>query len=489
MPFNFIDVVRYGGGDTKDIFAWRHPGTELKAGTKLTVMPHQIAVFVKNGRIAQTFREGAHVIEGNSAPLLTGVTKMFTGGVNPNDARVYFINLTDKTNVKWGTPSPINIPVVGNVGPRSGGLTLPAGANGEYSIALSYFDPDVYSGPQTEQANAAHIDAFFHQFVSDREVTSVDDVVAVLRQKINEIIGDELGKVLIGSGIQINMIDARKSEIADEMRRRLQEPFARMEQQYGVRVFDFMLNAIVIDKSSRAYLQYAKRAQAFEDQVSEAEARQYTGVMDAQTKLMRERLDAMGRMAHTDAKAYDQNQRGYTFQQEHTLDVLQTAAGNTGSGSDLMNGGIGLGVGLGVGGSLVKGLNSAISSLGVTDFTPAAASGTTAASGAGASGVGSADASRRQPPAHQPLTPDAAASDVQAATAAAAAQAASVSRPVQPAQSARPTQAERHAQPAQPAQPVSDPIEALSTLKKAHDLGLISDDQFAAKQQEILARM
>lgn len=524
MAFNFIDVVRYGGGETKDIFAWRHPNTELKAGTKVTVMPHQIAIFVKNGRIAQTFREGTRVVEGNSTPFLTGMTKMFTGGVNPNDARMYFINLNDRTNVGWGTPSPVNIPVPGNVGPRSAGLTIPAGANGAYSIALAYIDPDRRPGPQTDQYNADHIDAFFRQFVSDREVTTVDDVVEVIRQKANGIIHDVLAKVLIEGGIDINRIDARLSEIGQQLTQRLQEPFAQMERQYGVRVFDFVLNAIVLDKSSREYLQYAKRAQAFEDSASEAETRRFTGVMDSETKLMQERLAAMGDMAHTDAKAYDQQQRNYTFQQEHMFDVYKTAAGNTGSGSDLMSGGIGLGVGLGVGGSLVKGLNKAVSSMGSIDLSPA---------GAAAGAAGGSMPLNHQPLNHQPVTPNqAAANQTPAApqqpapqqpgaaqSAASQPVAPQVPLPPQPAQpaadaaqpaadagqSAQPTPAGHPVQPGQPetvqagqSQPVQpqqqsqspeEAIHALETLKKAHDLGLISDEQFATKQQEILSRL
>ena len=534
MAFNFIDVVRYGGGETRDIFAWRHPNTELKAGTKVTVMPHQIAIFVKNGRIAQTFREGTRVVEGNSTPFLTGMTKMFTGGVNPNDARMYFINLNDRTNVGWGTPSPVNIPVPGNVGPRSAGLTIPAGANGAYSIALAYIDPDRRPGPQTDQYNADHIDAFFRQFVSDREVTTVDDVVDVIRQKANGIIHDTLAKVLIEGGVDINRIDARLSEIGQQLTQRLQEPFAQMERQYGVRVFDFVLNAIVLDKSSREYLQYAKRAQAFEDSASEAETRRFTGVMDSETKLMQERLDAMGDMAHTDAKAYDQQQRNYTFQQEHMFDVYKTAAGNTGSGSDLMSGGIGLGVGLGVGGSLVRGLNEAVSSMGSIDLSPAGAAGA----------AGGSMPLAHQPLNHQPVTPNPAAASqtsaapqqpggqegvqqpgtqtqqpgVQPAAQSEASQPAApqVPLPPQPGQPAAdagrtapaaqpgepapggPSNAQSEpaaagqSQPAQPQRQSQSPeeaIHALETLKKAHELGLISDEQFATKQQEILSRL
>ncbi len=48
------------------------------------------------------------------------------------------------------------------------------------------------------------------------------------------------------------------------------------------------------------------------------------------------------------------NLKGYTYQQERSFDVLQTAAGNTGGegGGSLMNAGVGLGTGMGLGGAI-----------------------------------------------------------------------------------------------------------------------------------------
>ena len=40
-----------------------------------------------------------------------------------------------------------------------------------------------------------------------------------------------------------------------------------------------------------------------------------------------------------------------------------------------------------------------------------------------------------------------------------------------------------------PAAPAADPVESLGKLKQLHDLGLITDEQFTAKQQEILSRL
>lgn len=60
-------------------------------------------------------------------------------------------------------------------------------------------------------------------------------------------------------------------------------------------------------------------------------------------------------------------------------------------------------------------------------------------------------------------------------------------QPMQPAQSGRFTQ--RGAAPAQQAQPAEDPVEALKKLKTMLDAGLIPQEVYDAKMQEILRRM
>lgn len=43
--------------------------------------------------------------------------------------------------------------------------------------------------------------------------------------------------------------------------------------------------------------------------------------------------------------------QGYTYQQERSLDVMQTAAGNEGSAGGVLGAGMGLGMGVGLGGA------------------------------------------------------------------------------------------------------------------------------------------
>lgn len=499
MAFHLIDVVRYNGADTANVLAWKHPNTALKPGTILEVMPHQLAVFVKSGRVAAVYSEGRHKVEGNSAPFLTGLTKMVTGGVDPYSSMLYFINKPDQMNMLWGV-GPIGVPVPGLAfGPRSSALTIPAGANGQYTIALDYENSD---DPQVQANNPKHLEAFLNQFVSGHDEVSRDDVKKMVRQQINESARTIIGKVLQLMKLPIEQIDSHTSEIRAAIEQQLQVDgvLQRIEDEYGLKISDFRLNELVIDKSSKEWAQYEKRANMMENRGADAESNLYVT-----------QKQAAGRMAMTDAKAYDQRQRGYTFQQEHTLDVLKTAAANTGSGSDLMNGGIGLGVGLGAGGVIAKGLGGAISAMGAPDFSslvtptmagpaqqPGQAAGQTQPNPAQpaqpaaqqqsfAGGVNPVQSVQPVQPAGSPVAP-AAEAPVNPTAAAAQPQPAQSQTQSESAVSTQPAAAAQPVQPAQP-QPAGDLVQVLSKLKQLHDLGLITDEQFTAKQQEILSQL
>lgn len=554
MPLHLIDVVRYSGGDTTNILAWKEPNTTLKPGTKLEVMPNQLAIFVKSGRVAEMYEQGKHEVAGQSTPFLTGVTKMFTGGVDPYSAILYFINKPDQIGIQWGTADPIQIPVPGTVSARSGGLSLPAGAHGRYSVTLDYEKSD---DPQVVEHNKQRVEAFFEQFVAGHDVVTRKDVSRLISQRANSVIRTMIAQAFIKLNIPINQIDASTAQIGDVIAKQLEVNgvFKEFEERYGLKLLDFTLDAISIDKSSAAYLTYSKLANRVEERAATAES-----------KLYDDQLDAQGAMAHTDAAAYDQQQRGYTYQQARTMDVLQAAAENTGTGSDLMNGAIGLGVGLHAGGAIVNGLGAALASTGTPDFaslvTPpisgpnagAASAGQpaeAAPTGSGAASDGTETAAPTSAPADasaaaptgtdqeslaqaaaqfvashggQQLDPDQVQAAIQAYLAQqGAAQQGSGTEPAgvagQPGADQQPTvplaspnttsePAERPtvplpspdaasassassasaAQPA-PAAPAADPVESLGKLKQLHDLGLITDEQFTAKQQEILSRL
>lgn len=73
------------------------------------------------------------------------------------------------------------------------------------------------------------------------------------------------------------------------------------------------------------------------------------------------------------AKRAEMDIIGFSYQQERSLDVLQTAAGNEGSAGTLMGSGIGLGAGLGLGNAMGQGFAGVATSMQAQPVAPAVA--------------------------------------------------------------------------------------------------------------------
>src|SRR5262245_19095476 len=76
--------------EARGLVVWRWPDRNLRRGTQLTVAPDEVAVFVREGRVAGTLQPGTHELDGSSIPWLGLVVDAVTGG-NLYLAEVYFV--------------------------------------------------------------------------------------------------------------------------------------------------------------------------------------------------------------------------------------------------------------------------------------------------------------------------------------------------------------------------------------------------------------
>jgi membrane protease subunit (stomatin/prohibitin family) len=104
----FIDVIHWTD-DTRDTIVWRfeREGHAIKYGAKLTVREGQAAVFVHEGQIADTFGPGLYMLETNNLPVLTTLQHWDHGFQSPFKSEIYFVNIRNFTDLKWGTRNPI----------------------------------------------------------------------------------------------------------------------------------------------------------------------------------------------------------------------------------------------------------------------------------------------------------------------------------------------------------------------------------------------
>ena len=104
-----IDVIKCDVLDNNDWLVWKTPITDLRLGTQLIVNNNQRAVLVKGGKVCDYFEAGTHTLSTNNIPILNKIVNLPFGGKTPFSAEVWYFNLSDKRNQKWGTQSPIDV--------------------------------------------------------------------------------------------------------------------------------------------------------------------------------------------------------------------------------------------------------------------------------------------------------------------------------------------------------------------------------------------
>ena len=104
----FIDVIEWVD-TTTDSMVWKfeRKGNEIKMGAQLTVRESQTAIFVNEGQIADVFQPGRYELSTQNLPLLTTLKSWKYGFNSPFKADIYFVNMKQFTNKKWGTANPI----------------------------------------------------------------------------------------------------------------------------------------------------------------------------------------------------------------------------------------------------------------------------------------------------------------------------------------------------------------------------------------------
>jgi membrane protease subunit (stomatin/prohibitin family) len=208
-----------------DIIEWRdqEPGVlvhrferhehEIKMGAQLTVRPGQRAVFVNEGQIADVFEAGRHRLETENLPILATLKGWKYGFHSPFKAEVYFLNITEQLDRKWGTANPVIL--------RDADFgVVRLRARGNFSYRLSA-DRELIS-----------------RLVGARQEYRSDDIEGQLRAKAVSSFTDALGE------LKVPMLDlqAQYDEIGAAMEGKLVRYFVEL----GLDLLGFVLENITV---------------------------------------------------------------------------------------------------------------------------------------------------------------------------------------------------------------------------------------------------
>ncbi|OGV37527.1 MAG: hypothetical protein A2020_14155 [Lentisphaerae bacterium GWF2_45_14] len=128
-----IDIIEWPD-QSGDVLVHRFDrnGNEIKNGAKLIVREGQKAVFVNEGKIADSFIPGTYSLETKNMPILRTLMSWPYGFTSPFKAEVYFIKTTEQLDRKWGTQNPVMMR-----DPDFGTVRLRARGNYSYKIGAT----------------------------------------------------------------------------------------------------------------------------------------------------------------------------------------------------------------------------------------------------------------------------------------------------------------------------------------------------------------
>jgi len=106
-----IDVIQVANQGATDLVTRQPedgPG-DFRLGSQVIVRESQRAIFYRDGKSLDMFEAGRHTITTYNIPLLAGLLRLATSGDDIFTAEVYFVNMREFTDLKWGTPQPISL--------------------------------------------------------------------------------------------------------------------------------------------------------------------------------------------------------------------------------------------------------------------------------------------------------------------------------------------------------------------------------------------
>ena len=217
-----VEVVKYNGGP--DVFAWKYPSEELGTWTQLIVNESQEAILVKSGKVLDVFGSGRHTLETANIPILNKIINLPFGGRSPFTAEVWYINKGYNLDIKWGTPTPIQIQ-----DPKYG-IFAPVRSNGAFGIHVGDAKKFLVKLVTTTSSfDAAAITKYFRSLY----ITKVKDAIS---------------SYLVHKQISILEINAYIDELSQHMKEKNQP----VMDEYGIELVSFYVNEISVPEDDTA---------------------------------------------------------------------------------------------------------------------------------------------------------------------------------------------------------------------------------------------
>lgn len=230
-----MQIVDYQG--SPDVFAWKYSGNELTQDAQLIVRETQEAILFKSGIACDVFQAGRHPLNAENTPFLNQLFSTPPDPQAPFVAEIWFVNKTFLLDVKWGTPSPIQLQ-----DPKYK-LFVPVRAFGQFGVQIS-----------NSKKFLLKLAGTLSQFDKD---TLLKYFRGACLAKIMDVISSYVAHKNVGV-LEINAY-------LDEISAYLQEKLAPFFDEYGIKLTAFCVNNINVPEDDPAVVRLkealAKRAE------------------------------------------------------------------------------------------------------------------------------------------------------------------------------------------------------------------------------------
>lgn len=215
------------------VLIWKFPqaNDELKNCSTLIIDPGQGAIFVYEGKVQAVHGEsGSFDIKTANIPFLTTLASVMRSFDSKHKAEVFFVNLKEITNQKWGTKSPLKY-----VDPQ---YKFPVGlrAFGNYSFKI--MKPEF----------------FFTNFSGTKNEFTVDDFRETVTNRILTPLTDALAEAKFG----YTEIDSQREELTAKLLEKLKPDFTKL----GFELTDFRLENTDFDEATQKLIAKIAESQA-----------------------------------------------------------------------------------------------------------------------------------------------------------------------------------------------------------------------------------
>lgn len=316
-----VDIIKYEGENTT--FVWKHPSEDFNTLSQLIVHESQEALFFLNGEALDLFGPGKHTLHTQNIPILSKIINIPTDGESQFHCEVYFINKTEQMAINWGMGD------VNFLDPKHNDYAFKIGASGEMSLRISDSRKIVTKLVGTETS------------------LDQDTIKKYFKTPITTHIKTLLPKILREKGYSIFEVETSLSEISDILKSRISEEMA----DYGIVLEKFWINTILKPENDPLYTTLNRQRGERVSLVNQGEIDMQRADYQRKVEVIQHTGEVQKKKMDIDTKKYEQDQLGYTYQQDRGFDVMEKIAENEGSGSDLRNAAMGIGMGFGVGGA------------------------------------------------------------------------------------------------------------------------------------------